>query len=621
MLILVIVCGSIYYFHFFDSFQEKIIDHFFIKKNPPDNIVLIAVDDNSLKALGQWPWPREDFAKALNNIQGAQSIGIDINFSENSRVSQADDLSLKEAILNSQAPVTLPIELREDNQTIVQPLSIFLDKSKLGFVNVLSDSDGLIRKIQNQRSNYESFSKSLVNSRLGTPDSMRINYIGPANSYLTFSIIDVINGVVPQRIFNDSYVLIGVTSNSLKDNFQTPVGLMSGVEIHANTLNTIITGSFMKELGVSISLEIIAFLSLISSLLVVLVRRKFLFLILSLVILLIAIFITGIFSFIHGIVIPVLYFCLTTILSFGAMVIFQYIVESKEKQFIRRAFQYYLSPELIQELIKNPSKLVLGGEKREVSILFSDIRNFTTFSETMSPEELTKFMGEYFEVVSEIVLDNKGIIDKYIGDAIMAFWGAPLLNKNHAIDACKVALQMIRRLNEKNEEWKKKGKRPIQIGIGINTGEVVVGNMGSHRRFNYGIVGDEVNFTSRLEGLNKEYGTTCIISETTKNQITLSSIFSVRELDMVIVKGKTEPKRIFELITKNIDERLKNQISHFEEGRKLYMKGNWNEAAQKFRLALELGEDGPSKVFLERCLNLQKNPPVSWNGIYEFKTK
>ena len=296
-------------------------------------------------------------------------------------------------------------------------------------------------------------------------------------------------------------------------------------------------------------------------------------------------------------------------------------MESREKRFIRNSFQYYLTPEVIDELLRNPEKLKLGGESKEIVVFFSDIRSFTTISEGLSPTQLTHLLNEYLTAMTDIIMDHRGVVDKYIGDAVMAFWGAPITNPDKAKDACEAAIKMLHALGELNVQWEKKGSPRISVGMGINMGDLVVGNMGSRRRFNYTLMGDEVNFASRLEGLTKYYHVQCLISESVQKAIAPYPHFIARMLDDVIVKGKKEPKKIFELITGSADEKFLRATDLFERGRTHYVHGEWDAAIDAFQAAIEINNDGPSRTFLERAYELKKNPPSDWKGIYEFTSK
>lgn len=284
-------------------------------------------------------------------------------------------------------------------------------------------------------------------------------------------------------------------------------------------------------------------------------------------------------------------------------------------------FQLYLMPEVIDELAEHPELLSLGGQEKTLTILFCDIRGFTTLSEGLSPPELTSLINEYLTAMTDAIMETGGLVDKYIGDAVMAFWGAPLPNLLQESAACRGALAMMSSLDKLNSDLLKRGKKPIHIGIGISTGEVVVGNMGSSKRFNYTVMGDEVNFASRLEGLTKAYGITCVIGERTAKAISGDTSFTLRELDFVMVKGKKEPRTIYQLFTGEPSSVLKEQFVHFMNGRASYIRGDWDEAIKHFKEALLLGEDGPSQTFLDRAEHLMKNPPDDWKGIWEFTTK
>ena len=245
---------------------------------------------------------------------------------------------------------------------------------------------------------------------------------------------------------------------------------------------------------------------------------------------------------------------LAIILSSATSVSWQYITTSREKRFIQESFSRYLAPEVVQELLEDPSRLKLGGERKTITILFSDIRGFTSLSEKLEPEKLTKILTRFLSAMSNVILESRGVIDKYIGDAIMAFWGAPLSDQEHATHALRAALQMSKALKSLNEEFKKENLPPLAIGIGINSGEVTVGNMGSEKRFDYTVIGDAVNLASRLEGLNKNYETEIIISGATKNMLNQKEIekmgINFKELGQAQVKGKEEAVTIYTPIIK-----------------------------------------------------------------------
>lgn len=609
-----------YLYGIFNVWQEKMVDRFFLVQKPSQNIIIIGIDDQSISAIGQWPWQRRVFGDILPDLKTAQIIGFDINFADPSSKGDKDDAYLADSLKNSSVPIIFPIELRNDNVISVKPLDPFTTFVSLGYANIPIDQDGVSRKIVNHRGQYTSFSALFSRKDVFVPQENRIGYKGPAKTFLTIPFIDVYQHKIPSRIFDGAIVLIGATANNLHDFLDTPFGIMPGVEVNANAVETLLEGKFIKEIPMGAGLALLFILNLLVSLSIAKIRR-FVILLSSLMLILVFIIFLAFGLFYFHIIFPILYALIGFTLTLVTMLSYHYVIESKEKRFIRNSFQHYLSGDVIEQLVNHPEKLRLGGERRKVSILFSDMRDFTSISESMTPEELTIFMSEYFTGISDIVMDKRGVIDKYIGDAIMAFWGAPLDNPRHAEDACRTALSIKKKLEEHNKISVAKGKPVINIGVGINTGEVVVGNMGSLKRFNYTIIGDDVNFTSRLEGLNKEYGTSCIISESTKEEIKDVLDLHARELDEVLVKGKSKPKRIFELMEKPKDKATEESLRAFEEGRKLYISGEWERAIKMFEKATAFGDGKTSRIFIERCRNLLAEPPSVWSGIYQFKNK
>src|SRR3989338_1251769 len=268
--------------------------------------------------------------------------------------------------------------------------------------------------------------------------------------------------------------------------------------------------------------------------------------------------------------------------------------EQAAKKQIKDAFQQYMSPAVIEELLKHPEKLKLGGEKKEITVFFSDIRSFATISEKFTPEKLVHVLNEYLSAMTEIIIKNKGVVDKYIGDAIMAFWNAPLDEPEHARLACLSALEMTRKLKELNKKWIKDGVGELKIGIGLNTGEVIVGNMGSIQRFDYTIIGDNVNLASRIETLNKVYGCPVLASEFTHEKVKDS--FACREVDFVMVQGRQKPTRLYEIVCKKEEEtkEIREFIKIFEKGLELYRDAKWDEAIKSFEKSAKFNNDATS---------------------------
>ena len=310
---------------------------------------------------------------------------------------------------------------------------------------------------------------------------------------------------------------------------------------------------------------------------------------------------------------------------FVSTTLYKYMTEEREKKKVKGAFQHYLSPDVISQVLDDPGKLKLGGDKRECTVFFSDVRSFTTISEGLSPEKLCELMNDYLGPMTSIILRSGGVLDKYIGDAIMAFWGAPIDRPDHADVAARASIQMLYALDQLRIEFPKKGFPVLDIGIGLNTGMMSVGNMGSHERFCYTVMGDSVNLGARLEGLTKEYGIKIMLSEGTVAKLTDKSLI-YRDLDDIRVKGKNEPVKVFELMR---PEFLKDRaqigefIGHFAEGRKCYRAQDVEGSRKNFMACMQIKpDDGPSDLYLRRLEDMAKAPKLdNWNGVYTFKHK
>lgn len=608
-------------FGFFTTLQASLTDRFFTTEAPPAEIVIVAIDEATLRELGQWPFSRDTHATLLENLATARVVGFDIIFAEVG----AGDERLAAAMADFSGTIVLPQVLDEQTGLITEPLSRLAAHSELGFVNTRADRDGVVRQVDLLRNDLKSFdgviAEAMVERDLVYPDHIRSYFFGPAKTFTTLSYIDVYNGRVPSELFTEKVVLIGASAAGLGDTFQTPFGLMPGVEVHANTIATIVSGEWLVPAPIWLQIFLLLAIAMLTYLMVSRLNQASTLTAAGLV-LFVGILVAAYLAFAFGYLLPHLYMLLLFVLLTGALLLVKYVFEQAEKLFIRRGFSQYVASEVVDEIARHPEKLTLGGETKTLSILFSDIRGFTTISEQLTPAELMEQLNEYLEEMSEAVMQRRGLVDKYIGDAVMAFWGAPLTNTEHAVDACESVLDMMDALKRLNARWQANGKPPFAIGVGISTGEVVVGNMGSARRFNYSIIGDEVNFAARIEGLTKEYGVACIIGERTNTAIAKATHLRTRELDDVMVKGKKEPRRIYELITEPVDETKEAVLVHFAAGRAAYIAGDFRAAIAAFEAALALDpKDGPSRVFMERSKLLLADPPATWNGVFAFTTK
>jgi len=499
-----------------------------------------------------------------------------------------------------------------------------------GFVNLYTDSDGVTRSFIPHISGIEDhdhFSMLVVGEYLGsTPNlgnsRMLINFFGPPEGYNYISFSDIYNNKTDPSYFKDKIVLIGATASDLHDDAVVPISnqAMPGVEINANLVQSILTRDFLHYQDDVSAVGIIFLFSVLAGIL--LYRFRIHIATILLAILAIVYIFFSIYTFDSGIIMNVLYPLLSIALVYIILVVIYYLTEEKSRKWITSVFGKYVSPVVIENLIKNPDKINLGGEKRNITLFFSDIRGFTSISERLEPEELVHLLNEYLTEMTSIITKDQGLVDKYMGDGIMAFWGAPLDQIDHAKMACSSSLEMMDKLRELQKNWKKEGIPSFNIGIGLNSGDAIVGNMGSNSRFDYTAMGDNVNLASRLEGLNKIYGTNIIISENTHKIV--KEKFESRKLDVVKVKGKKKPILIFELLSHK-DKTSKKQrdfIRLYEAGLEHYFKKKWKESIKSFQASIKLIDDDASHVFIKRCQEFLNNPPPKdWGGIWEMETK
>lgn len=605
----------------FLNWNDKLTDLLFTATEAPGEILIIEIDDESIRKIGQWPWPRAVFAAALERLAGAAAIGIDVNFKEPSRLGHLDDAAFAAALARSVSPVVIATEILPDGRES-PPLLMFADRAEIGFANVDADRDGIVRHFLIRLNEQESFALRIMASsgkEFKEPQGAgRGFYFGPAGTFSRASFRDLHSGALPNDFFNDKIVLIGATAADLQDYRETPFGLMSGVEIQANAVGTILAGKDFSTPNITIVLIILLVaLAVFLGLAFESSAMIFGFAAVAIIFYNVAAFI----AFDTLVILNIFYPNLALIFGFSASFGWRYATTLKERRFIKDSFSRYVAPEVVEELIRHPEKLSLGGERRELTILFSDIRGFTTLSEGMDPGALTKFLNRYLTVMSDVILAERGVIDKYIGDAIMAIWGAPLPAADHAARAVRAALKMIKALQYFNEENKKRGDPEIKIGIGLNAGEVTVGNLGSDKRFDYTVIGDAVNLASRLEGLTKMYGVSLIVSGNVAKKMKTEDLpggYAFREIDRVRVKGKIEPIVIFEVVEAEIYQGIK---SDFEEGRRLYYAGDFRAAAEKFDAVLKKrADDGPAKLLFDRCGELS-TLKGDWDGVYTLTSK
>jgi len=534
-----------------------------------------------------------------------------------------------------------------------------------GFFNITPDADGTLRKtlfmIRYQEDFFPSLDLQTLRQYEDIPDQQiaayisadgleriqfgsheihpwedgtaLINYVGPYHSYPHYSMADVLFPQLPPGTFRDKIVLVGGTALAIGDSRNTPfqkqgAGYM-GVEVHANVIDNLLHSNephrtFLIR-GFREELVDIGFIILFGAGLGLWFGRCRPLVATATAVIVLGLFMCFVyFSFAYfgrwfSFVVP----SITLVLSYLSATSFRVVSEEREKLRIRKSFSQYLAPGVIALIEKDPQKYIRpGGEVKELTIMFSDIRDFTTLSEGMSPDDLVLLLNEYFGAMTDILYQHFGTLDKYIGDAIMAFWGSPLPQEDHAFRACSAALQMVARLEELNRDWHAHGRPEIAIGIGLNTGPVNVGNMGSDKRLAWTVMGDNVNLASRLEGMTKQYRTSVIIGETTCAQV--KDQFVAREVDKIRVKGKKHPVTIYELLAPLSEAGpYEALLTDYNQAMDCYRTRNWTEAAGKFGpIMVAHPLDGPTQVLLQRCLEFMVEPPPDdWDFVYEMKSK
>jgi len=609
--LLLVVIGTAIRFDAFANIRHRLTDVLDGPDTTLQNIKIIAIDDVSIQEIGRWPWDRAVFAHLLGNINNARAIGIDVSFLEHS----SNDSVLAKQI-DSMPQVVLAAEL-QDNQLLTPVLP-----GIPGLVNVVSDGDGVTRSVLMDASDsVQPFAVAMYRAGWNANGQLpigrqQINFAGPPGTFTTISARDIMKDVIDM---DRSFVLIGATASDLHDNYFVPSSegtAMSGVEIHATILQNLLKNSFLRVVPFWVLLLLVACVSAVA--IVVVAYRSVVVAAMSVIgFLLTYVVVAIIIARETNVILDLFFVPIAVLLATGGSLGLQYIHEQRSNAELRQAFKKYVSRELLDEIVSHHIELKLGGTRRHITVFFSDIRGFTTLSESLSPEDLVALLNEYLTSMTAIILESHGTVDKFIGDAIMAFWNAPLDQTDHARLACKSALTQVRALERLQHGWKQRNLPVIEIGCGVNTGDAVLGNLGSEERFDYTAIGDTVNLASRLEGLTKEYGVSIIISETTHQE--LHGAFPTRKLDKVKVKGKNVPIQIYELCTHHDPE----FVRHYEHGLAFYWKREFAEAEHAFVAAAKRQpHDKATILFLERVTEFLKHPPsIDWDCSFQHTKK
>jgi adenylate cyclase len=636
---------------------------FSIRQNlkPDPKLAVIAIDESSLQEIGPAPWPRTAHAFLIQKLQeaGAKMVVFDVLF--DAVRTPEEDQAMAEAIANftkAGGKVILGKDVSDTAdpqfslQQVIEPLPAFVQAGAKGaFVTTPRDPDYKIRRaywtvkgdttlateayfqLTGEKPRIEGRKVFLGNTQVpGDPPeeqpSFLINYTGPTGTIPKRSFYQALEGTLPPGFLKDRIVFVGAdlaadnrSGRMVTDRFPTPVDtegiLMPGVEIHANVLNTLITGSFIRSGSTGVIwclLFIFASLTTVYCLALKPVPAG----LATMGTMLVAS--AGVYYLFanHSYWLPSVRPTVLIILIYSGNTILQYRSALKERAQISRAFKHYVSAEVLGELMKNPENLGLGGREVEATVLFTDIAGFSKISEKITPQELTQMLNQYFELLAGVVMREGGMVNKFIGDAVMALWGVPLDNPNHAIQACRASLEMNRAMLTLD---------PIKVRIGLNTGKMIAGNLGSKERFEYTVIGDAVNLASRLEGVNKPYHTDIMISEMTEEKV--RGHFLLREVDSIRVVGKLKPVRIYQLLDR-IDnneaveyQRWSEMIESYNPALAAYHSREWEIAHELFaRHQIYFPEDPVGQIYVERCKGFLSSPPAdNWDGVHQMETK
>jgi len=523
-----------------------------------------------------------------------------------------------------------------------------------GYFNFFPDDDGAVRWLHTvlkfKETHYAPLSLVTVSAFLDSPLSINIdeygvqniqvgnlaiptdesgrvliNYRGEEKSFPHISVTDILRGDVPHNKLKNKIVLIGATAIGIYDLRVTPFGsVFPGIEIHANIVDSILAEDFLHKPKWSAIFDVLAILLAGIFLGIVLPRVEVIPGVLAgLLVFMGYIFFCQYLFSTYGIVLNLVYPLSVILLIYVSITAFRYFMETKKKRFIKNAFSTYLAPTVVNQLLESPGNLELGGEERYITAFFSDVQGFTSISEALTPNEIVELLNEFLTEMTNIIFKHEGTVDKFEGDAIIAFFGAPNVLKNHAERTCIACIKMQKRLSELREKWKEDDKPQLKMRIGLCTGNAVVGNMGSENRMDYTMMGDTVNTAARLEGVNKIYGIYTLISETTCKAA--GSSIATREIDTIYVVGKNEPVTIYQLLGKaaDVDNLMKQVNGHYAAGLHAYRNQDWDKAIKLFNAALKISpDDGPSKTMIDRSNKFKSDPPEkNWNGSYAVTAK
>ena len=700
---------------------------------PVPDVVLAAIDEKSLDAGGQWPWPRARIADLVDILSrdGARVIGFDIGFLEADQSGALtllnhlqqqlnalaidtkaladfmtvtrgyvdNDKRLADAIKNASAAIILGYFFHMSDQTLGHELDqraidkqlmqihaakyplvmyreailnttpfvkAYAPESNLalfseaaasaGYFTSVNDLDGTIRWmpmiIQAGEDLYPPLAVMCVWHYLNKPQltvqvgpygvegiemgqrfiptdergRTLINYLGPPKTFPHVSVSDILSRNIPAGTFQDKIVIVSATATGTYDVRSTPVSsVYPGGEVHATIIDNILTQRFLTRPAWSGLYNLMAVVAMGLSMGIAIPRMRALSgFLLAASLFALHICIGFLLLMRYGVWLNLVYPSLALAATYTVLTVYEYVTEERQRQSTREAFKQYIPPLVMEAVLKDPEGLKLGGEEKVLTVLFSDLQGFSAYSEHYGPREITELLSEYYTCMTEKLFVHEGTLLSYVGDEIVAVFGAPIDQADHAERACAAALDMRDRRAVLNAQWTELGHPPLRARTGLNTGLMLVGNLGSAYRFSYNVLGDQVNLGSRLEGMNKIYGTEIIVSESTARIVAAS--YTLREIDLVRVVGREKPERIFELIALSstaLPREQEQALQDYAAGLEAYRQQCWDAAIDLFNAALDRWPtDNPSRTMVERCQDY-KNTRLAegWEGVFDAVQK
>ncbi|MGK5094234.1 CHASE2 domain-containing protein [Deltaproteobacteria bacterium TL4] len=647
-------------------------------KAPDSRITSIWLTDEDQRQMG-WPIPDQVLAEMFEILESHSPKVIGLDLYRDLPVPSKDGSShyaRLEKLFKENANIIGITKIADSRGAYVAPPPALTGTDQIGFNDVLSD-EGIIRRgllfMDNGTQYYEYFGLRLAlrfledkgislqpvdekqpelvglgKSILFPMDKtfggyakldaagyqFMLDYPGAPTPFPSYTLSEILSKQFAPESIKDKIIIIGTNAEGTPDFFYTPYSRwfggdqrMPGAAIHAYGVSQLLRLALegvplLRSLSPTEELFWIEAWAVTGGILSLWMSSLWRLFFMTFAGGVLAVFL-GYVAFAYYLWLPVVPSLLSWLLTIILMISYHSVRERKQKGYIKDIFGYYLSPNIVEVLVNEPSKLKLGGEKREMTAFFSDIQGFSTISENLNPEELVDWINVYLTEMCQIIARYDGTVDKFIGDAIVAFWNAPLIQEDHAKLACFASLEMQTRLQELRPQWQQKGYPLINVRIGLNTGPMVVGNMGAAKRMDYTVMGDAVNLASRLEGINKFYKTYLIISEYTYEKV--EAFVDVRKLDTIQVVGKNEPVTIYQLLDRKngVSGIRAEMVESYQRGFEFYQNWNFSAALICFEAALKLDpDDGPSSVFAKRCRDYIQNPPFKgWDGVHRHTQK